>query len=106
MSEQEQDDEIPADEAGVAPQSSDYNLWLQSTIFDFLSIADLPTSNERHKALVALRLGEKLSDKFKLIEAYLLVESVYAEAGKVDTVLEFVAACRAKVIILKKQLGI
>ena len=99
-------DEAPVDEAGVAPESSDYNVWLQSTIFDFLAIADLPTSNERHRALVALNLGEKLAARFKLIEAYLLVETAYAEAVKMDNVLEFVAACRAKVIILKKQLGI
>ena len=97
--------ELPADEA-LADEMGAYRAWLDATIFDFLAIADLPTSNERHVALVALKLGEKLAAKFKLIEAFILVESAFAESEKSESLLEMIAACRAKVAILKKQLGI
>ncbi len=92
---------------GAKSADLSFDEWVKSTILDFLDIANLPTSNERHNAIVALNLGEGVHKKFKLIEAYLSVREAYgATLADGDSEKEQIGVFRSEVAILKRQIGL
>lgn len=87
-----------------APPS--FEAWIKSVVFDFLDLADLPTSGDRHNALCALKVD--FNACFKIVESYFSLQDAYnaATIAAGDSIPEFITEYKNKISILKKQIGI